>query len=75
MLYKSDNVFDRFDGVRHEVAAILVVVLRVISGASCGAVSPSIFSLLGKWIPIYERSKLTVITLSGQMVCICICCV
>ena len=58
----------RFDGVNYEVSAILVIILRVLSGISCGAVSPAMFSLLGKWIPTYERSQLTVITLSGQMV-------
>ena len=58
----------RLDGVNYEVSAILVIILRVLSGLSCGAVSPAMFSLLGKWIPTYERSQLTVITLSGQMV-------
>lgn len=61
----------RFDGKRHDIAAILVIILRVISGISCGAVSPSMYSLLGRWIPTYERSKLTVIAVSGQMVCWC----
>ena len=45
-----------------------MICLRIVSGISCGAVSPALQSLLGQWVPVYERSKLTVIVVSGQMV-------
>ena len=45
-----------------------MICLRVVSGISCGAVSPALQSLLGQWVPVYERSRLTVIVVSGQMV-------
>ena len=58
----------RFDKRRYDISAILVICLRFVSGISCGAVSPALQSLLGQWVPVYERSKLTVIVVSGQMV-------
>lgn len=61
-------MYCRFDGRRYHISAILVITLRFISGISCGAVSPAMFSLLGRWIPTYERSRLTALSVSGQMV-------
>ncbi|GAB6019084.1 hypothetical protein CHUAL_000708 [Chamberlinius hualienensis] len=47
------------------VNVALVVALRVLCGLSQGLALPAVFSLMSKWVPKTERSRLTGITYAG----------
>ena len=47
---------------------MLVIILRVLGGMTSGAVTPSVVSLIGRWIPKYERSKVIAVVYSGDHV-------
>lgn len=43
-----------------------VMILRICQGVAQGGILPSVYVLLGRWVPLRERARLSAIALGGK---------